>query len=976
MTTRKPFSSVNKLQNRGMVPRNALNAPVHRIGIPTIDTVNLGEQSIVRPLSMDEPERSVHAKNCFFHKIHLEDAGLTRDPSLSFSVKLVDYNGTHLDSTDVGTLRLLVLEHKDYIFMRRERSFIDKMILPCHAIHCAYFDLDSAAFVLVLLRDFGYWAVHMAEPSACFYSFLLDSRKNWIVDLLRLVPLETLAQVHAGELLRRENSYRDPVVINHLGTGDSADHPDVLADDVLQNGLPSELLPPKPHTPKQPPFDSNPGSHRLTRSQTGAAQPAPALPDVTADLDSSDAPLDDDVQEAEALETPAPFSPPLRYSVPPNKNFTITANDFKTLYNASWVNDTLIDFFIAYEIEHAITELHTVERSQIYAFNSFFHTKLMSSPSEEQPPYYDNIRKWLEKLDLMSYQFIVIPIMENAHWFCVVINGLPALLEHAKKKASADGTPHEPPTSCATGPHSVKPKPEAAPMVDVFILDSLRLSHPKLIDPIKMVLREHCRERHGVTINTELIKTRASRVPRQRNTSDCGIHVIYNLKKWLMDPPHCELMWRKRTAVNGFYFTKQERSTMRKWCIDLLLKLHSEQLPPEDSKSAPNGEDAHSDDDVEEISYVKSEPAKPSQPATTVRPAETAHEESPVPAELSAKPAVSAETVCSAGMGNSTTEPQDAVSAPESATVKPSPVASALEMHHSQSVDQSDSQLSHDDAEEHDSEFSKLILDRFMNTSDLPSSEEPESAPITLKSEYYTKTLDPRVSERKIRRLDPFDRRGGVVQIEHPQVRKLCMQLRLSRETIMYLNEVFVRHETVYDEALLSCIAELTRSFEDCVQNDNTALLHTVKSAFANIAKRPRAPKDAPFVIEEASADESLELNRSVGDLRIDDNDAVASAHVLQWPHSDRSASYVQILAANGPRSAGDESDVEVLDKRVVMAALSSRVTQREMRTRSSKHSVLASIEVVSDSEDDGIRIKKIKSQAIDWSSPKRRRLD
>ncbi|RKP32067.1 cysteine proteinase [Metschnikowia bicuspidata] len=914
MTTRKPFSSVNKLQNRGMIPRNALNAPVHRIGIPTIDTVNLGEQSIVKPLSMDEPERSVHAKNCFFHKIHLEDAGLTRDPSLSFSVKLVNYNGTHLDSTYVGTLRLLVLEHKDYIFMRREHSFIDKMILPRHAIHCAYFDLDSAAFVLVLLRDFGYWAVHMAEPSACFYSFLVDSRKNWIVDLLRLVPLETLAQVHAGELLRRENSYRDPVVINHLGTGDSADHPDILADDVLLNGLPSELLPPKPHTPKQPPFDTSPGSHRLTRSQTGAAQPAPALPDVTADLDSSDAPLDDDVQEAEAFETPAPFSPPLRYSVPPNKNFTIAANDFKTLYNASWVNDTLIDFFIAYEIEHAITELHTVERSQIYAFNSFFHTKLMSSPSEdEQPPYYDNIRKWLEKLDLMSYQFIVIPIMENAHWFCVVINGLPALLEHAKKRASADGTPHDPPTSCATGPYSVKPKPEAAPMVDVFILDSLRLSHPKLIDPIKMVLREHCRERHGVTINTELIKTRASRVPRQRNTSDCGIHVIYNLKKWLMDPPHCELMWRKRTAVNGFYFTKQERSTMRKWCIDLLLKLHSEQLPPEDSKSAPNGEEAHSDDDVEEISYVKSEPAKPSQPATTVRPAETAHEESPVPAELSAKPAVSAETVCSAGMGNSTTEPQDAVSAPESATVKP---------------------------------------------------------------EYYTKTLDPRVSERKIRRLGPFDRRGGVVQIEHPQVRKLCMQLRLSRETTMYLNEVFIRHETVYDETLLSCIVELTRSFEDCVQNDNTALLRTVKSAFAAMAKRPRAPKDAPFVIEEASADESLELNRSVGDLRIDDNEAVASAHVLQWPHSGRSASYVQILAANGPRGAGDESDVEVLEKRVVMAALSSRVTRREMRTRGSKHSVLASIEVASDSEDDGVRVKKIKSQAIEWSSPKRRRLD
>ena len=98
-------------------------------------------------------------------------------------------------------------------------------------------------------------------------------------------------------------------------------------------------------------------------------------------------------------EKPAPFEPDLQYTFPDNKIFRITAKDFATLYNNDWINDAVMDFCIRYDIEEAINQ-GVVNREDVYAFNSFFYTKLTSGKTED---YYNKVKRWVHKIDLMSF---------------------------------------------------------------------------------------------------------------------------------------------------------------------------------------------------------------------------------------------------------------------------------------------------------------------------------------------------------------------------------------------------------------------------------------------------------------------------------------------------------------------------------------------------------------------------------------------
>lgn len=980
MTTRKSYASLNK-RIRGVVPQNHLLAKVHRIDIPSIDTVGVGLQEVVKPLSMDHKEKSSEAKNCFFMNINLHDCGLTLEPFLSLEVKKIDYNGTSMKSEQIGSLRLLVLARKDYIYLRRERSFVDKMIIPCFAIKRIYFDSDSS-FLLVLNKDFGYWKVKLMSTHYKLMNFFTERKDEWINDDIHSVSTERLKQLRGHERRKREHSYKDPVTIDHSSPLCSQiESSSTASDDILRNGLPSELLPEKKSRKLKtlPTQNSTSTVARLTRSLRNPFIQM-SLPDDTVDLDSSDTALDFDVEEADDVhETPAPFEPPLRYSVNASKSFTITANDFKTLYNASWVNDTLIDFFIAYEIERGISELHTIIRSQIYAFNSFFYTKLVSTAGNEEPQYYENIRKWLEKLDLSCFEHIVIPIMENAHWFCMVIKGLPNLVAHAKTQANAEEVASDIEEvklegSCSS-PKRSRTKGSKKTLAEIFVVDSLRLTHPNLIGPIKTVLREHCREKHGITIDTDLITLRTSKVPRQRNTSDCGIHVIYNLKKWLSEPEKCEQMWRKSSTTNRAYFNGQERNTMRRWCINVLLSLHSQQPTPEESKDGLDEGEPHSEDDIEEISYVHSKLAEASEPTT----------------EVLSNPIVENENAFNqvkAAPKNHAEQENEILAALDTLLKAPLPPESQL------------SQIS----ESQDSDFSKLILSQFLDNSNhentsldvvradpssleelpLAESERNDETGFETKPLYYHKTLDPRVPTANRTSERQFDKKYRFVQIEHPQLRKLCLGLKLSQGTMHYLNQVLQKHEKVYEPDHLKALVELTKIYEECNQMRDAAGLDVIEQQFSAILKEPAAPMDAPFVIDEA--DESRELNRSVGDLRLVDED-YSSIEAKTPPLRSNSSESLQIqlhrkvsAPDNKSRKSSHDLDTfeEVVDANVLNPPPNRRVTREETRLKEIEmRKNKLKVQVLSDSDEEShSTIARVKEKQYDWSSPKRRRLD
>ncbi|RCK54575.1 Ubiquitin-like-specific protease 2 [Candida viswanathii] len=304
--------------------------------------------------------------------------------------------------------------------------------------------------------------------------------------------------------------------------------------------------------------------------------------------------LDDDYVP---WEEPANFDPDLQYVFPDGKLFRVAHNDFATLYNNSWINDAVMDFCIKYDIEEAI-EAGIVKRDEIHAFNSFFYTKLSTQTKlRGEPDYYQNIKRWVQKLDLMSIPYLVMPINEKHHWYCCIIRGLPGLLQSALKSkkdesnTTKNSTPElsretsfqEPQASSQLPPSGSEtdeqPKKECA---EIFVFDSLGLKRDNVRNPLRSFIIDYCKDKYDVEIQKDQIRVISARVPRQNNYNDCGMHVIYNVKKWLFNLEACESLWKKHQfSVQRSIFVTEERNNIRRHWIDLFLQLHSQQQASE-----------------------------------------------------------------------------------------------------------------------------------------------------------------------------------------------------------------------------------------------------------------------------------------------------------------------------------------------------------------------------------------------------------
>lgn len=841
MSVRKDFSSLRKHRPTGVQPKNLLGEPVLKIGVPTEHTINQGAIYVVGPADLTNKLRSQDIRSCFFVPMAIIDSGLTEDPTICTDVAAVEYNGTKITSMGERELVLNVSKNGEYLYFQRSKAYLDKMVIPKGALRHVMFSNDERNVFFILQKKFGLIYVNFAEKASKLKQFLQTDLSRWVAGRFQEEDSIYVKELYHQRLKKRENSNKDPQTVSIMPISpDTSDLPDP-SDDVLRNGLPSKF------TPKF-------FQRRKTRATTKMLEEDPELLALYTEK-SIDYEEDEDLIDEDApiiQETPAPFDPPLKYTLSNGKKFIIAYNDFKTLYNNDWINDTLIDFFIAYDIDRAANELKLISESEVYAFNSFFFTKLMSkAEDQETPDYYGNIRRWLNKIDLMSYESVVLPINEHLHWFCCVIKNLPSLLQAAIK---CKENPALPVIDEVTGK-----RVKVDPVAEVFVFDSLRQSHSNIAQPLKTIISEYCKEKYGITIPQELIKVQSARVPKQRNFNDCGIHVIYNVRKWLSEPEICEKVWRKFARSQRTYFSGSERNNMRQACIDLLLDLHQRQPTDESSTCAKEADENHSDDEIELISYHSSKPQE-------------GENEQEQPTEVQKK-MISAEAKHNTGL-----------------TLDVATGITGLKLHYQSSTESM--------GEDH-------TVDLIKNT-DIPLDEVTKEKS---RLSTPTRTLDPRVlkavssptetaklwfDKSKNAKLDSFATNDSSshqdstlsktsannrpitrqsFQIEHPQVRRLCMALRLKLHCIEFLNKYFVNHSRIYNEAQQRVITEFVKNYNFFDPLAEARQSDILIKQFMDDLREPPAPIDEPFVIQEAE-DSNGELNQSVSDLRISSDDS------------------------------------------------------------------------------------------------------
>lgn len=551
-----------------------------------------------------------HVLNAFSTSIDITKNQLDSTPIVSLHLDSINFNGIVFDTSD-GDLALNVSRGFQFLYLTRKQMIINNLVIEkAKHLESLKFSTTKRSILIELKKDYGYIQVQYSlDDSQLFNFFLLQ--KQWNV--------KPSPRIDNDDLLHRMNEI------------DSS-------------------RPQTSKTDQSPKYrEANDPIRPRTRAHTNKLLPVTSEnPDGTVSILEPGESVNKETVVHPA-EIPAPFDPELKHKFSGNKTFIITYSDFKTLYNNDWINDSVIDFFIQYEIEKAIYDRKLFKESEIYAFNSFFFTKLMSKlEGQENVDYYGNIKRWLSKLDLLSFPYVILPICENMHWYCCIIKGLPNLLnnpqvpkdesldqngndqEDNENDDTLDDLNSDPIEDLQQDEKSTDPDyndsksnslpskqsssnlnapPKKKYVMEIYVFDSLSQKHTNIVRPLKEFIVEYCKDKHNLRVEKEQIRVIAAKVPKQNNFNDCGIHVIYNVRKWLNDAEKCEQVWRcKSKYLIKSFFLSAERNNMRKELIDTLLELHDKQdLELKEKKNSPEADNSKnnetSEDDIEVIEY-------------------------------------------------------------------------------------------------------------------------------------------------------------------------------------------------------------------------------------------------------------------------------------------------------------------------------------------------------------------------------------
>jgi sentrin-specific protease 7 len=107
-------------------------------------------------------------------------------------------------------------------------------------------------------------------------------------------------------------------------------------------------------------------------------------------------------------------------------NTTVDFDDLERLDEGQFLNDNLIGFYLRY-LEYNFERKHPEKAKKVYWFNTYFFASLTPASKGRRGINYEAVRKWTRSIDIFSYDYAVVPINEQAHWYVAIICNLRAL---------------------------------------------------------------------------------------------------------------------------------------------------------------------------------------------------------------------------------------------------------------------------------------------------------------------------------------------------------------------------------------------------------------------------------------------------------------------------------------------------------------------------------------------------------------------
>lgn len=324
---------------------------------------------------------------------------------------------------------------------------------------------------------------------------------------------------------------------------------------------------------------------------------------------------------------------------PTGKNrATVDKIDIPRLDEKEFLNDNLINFYIRY-LEHTLEKERPELRRKVYFFSTFFFEKLRSTKGKIN---YDGVKAWTAKVDLLSYDYIFVPVNEHAHWYLAIICNIPNAIQSALEGKGSEtsttsthnaievtDTPSSPRMSTVerdltdisledgtaatatatrreeaddlslprgTTSSSVPPSPPrkrksagaalsklSPTQPRIVTLDSLGSPHAPTVKALKEYLVEEAKTKKGIDLTTVPTGMTARGIPEQNNFCDCGVFILGYMQEFLANPDEAARKLLLKEELGWDIRPSELRNRIRGLLFDLQVEQqkHHKQLEEE-----------------------------------------------------------------------------------------------------------------------------------------------------------------------------------------------------------------------------------------------------------------------------------------------------------------------------------------------------------------------------------------------------------
>lgn len=233
--------------------------------------------------------------------------------------------------------------------------------------------------------------------------------------------------------------------------------------------------------------------------------------------------------------------------------------DIERLDDGKFFNDSLINFYLGW-LQKNLQDNDPAVAGRIYIFNTYFYPKLIGDDNGFD---YNAVKRWTRTIDLLSFDYIIVPVNENNHWYVAIICNAPAIVNPVPNV----------PVGKAKNPGRRRYNP-AQPRI--IILDSLERgkSYSQVAPNLRRYLIAEIQERKQINATpARALGMSAVGLPKQANGYDCGVFLLSYLEEFMNQPDEFTRQIMQAEDLDADF---QEASDLRDYIRDILFELQEE----------------------------------------------------------------------------------------------------------------------------------------------------------------------------------------------------------------------------------------------------------------------------------------------------------------------------------------------------------------------------------------------------------------